>query len=172
MRSMKRDVFERIVSGHKDRVYTYAAWVLGDVEEAADVTQQALIRLWEHRGQVAEASAGTWLRMTAHRLCMDRFRRRAVRREISLEAFIPGGNGHADHVADIDGHELRRAVAAELSRLEPRDRAILVLRDMDGLSYEQIGVVLAMPLGTLKASLHRARERLRRALTSAGVTGS
>ncbi len=166
---MNGDDFRRVVLRHKDRVHTYAAWVMRDVEEARDVTQQSLLRLWEHRGTVSEAAAATWLRRTAHRLCVDRLRRQNVARNNGdgpLALLSAGGEAGGSEAT-----ELCRSVAAALAALPERDRAVIVLREMDGLSYEQMSEIMEMPLGTLKAALHRARERLRRALTGAGVLG-
>ena len=61
------------------------------------------------------------------------------------------------------------AVERQLEALSPRDRAIVLMRELQGMSYEDIAESFAMPLGTLKATLHRTRERLRRSLSAAGV---
>jgi RNA polymerase sigma-70 factor (ECF subfamily) len=151
---------------HKDRLHTYTAWVLRDMEGARDVTQQSLIRLWERRASVAEEAAGTWLRRTAHRLCVDRMRKRGAQQCSTLDALTaPPTNGHGG----LEAAELRRTVSEALSRLGPRDRAVLVLREMDGLTYDQMCDVTGLSLGTLKATLHRARERLRRAIAGEEV---
>jgi RNA polymerase sigma-70 factor (ECF subfamily) len=66
--------------------------------------------------------------------------------------------------------ETAGAIASALATLSPRDRAIVLLREVEGLPYEEIAGILELPLGTLKVSLHRSRERLRRFLTSSGVS--
>ncbi len=167
---MNRHAFKRVVLSQKDRVHTYAAWMIRDMEDSRDITQQALMRLWEYRSQVTEAAAATWLRRTTHRLCVDRLRRRTVRSEVSLGALVDSrSNGDAGPRETLASAELRHRVGAALAELGPRDRAVVVLREMDGLSYEQMSHVLGLPLGTLKTTLHRARERVRRALTGAEV---
>jgi len=65
--------------------------------------------------------------------------------------------------------ELGRAISKALTALSPRDRSAVVLREVQGLSYEEIARTIDVPLGTLKSVLHRARERLRRELMTAGV---
>ncbi len=166
---MNGDDFKRVVMKHKDRVHTYVVWLIRDVAEAQDITQQSLLRLWEHRCTVSEAAAATWLRRTAHRLCIDVLRKRGVAR-------VEAGAGLAqvlcgDKVNSVEAREMRSIVSNTLLTLSERDRAVIVLREMDGLRYEEMCEILDMPLGTLKAALHRARERLRRALTGAGVLG-
>lgn len=168
---MERDGFERLVGAHKDRVYSYAAWMLHDLEEARDVTQETLVRLWQNRAKVREASAKSWLLTTAHHLCIDRIRRRKSRPEVGVDA--PGvptvdTRPRPDRLAG--SAETARAIDRALDALTPQDRAVVLMREIQGMSYEEIARALDLPLGTLKAKLHRARDRLRRRLVVAGVT--
>jgi len=168
---MTDDSFRGAVEAYRDRVYGYAAWMLRDREEAGDVAQEAFVRLWEHRATVDEASARAWLLRTAHNLCIDRTRRRAVRQGPPAEEALPfledPGPG-PDRLAD--GALAAHAIARALETLSPRDRSAVLLREVQGLPYETIAGMLDVPLGTLKAVLHRSRERLRRELVAEGVT--
>lgn len=168
---MESGGFERMVREHKDRVYSYAAWMLHDLEEAQDVTQEALVRLWQHREKVEIPSAKAWLMKTTHHLCIDRVRRRKSRPEVAAEALPVPPQDHGptpDRLASSS--ETGRVIGQALSALAPQDRAVVVMREVQGLSYDEIARSLDLPLGTLKAKLHRARERLRRQLIEAGVT--
>ena len=172
---MDRDGFRETVLGHKDRVHSHALWMLRDREEARDVAQEAFVRLWEHRAEVVDGAARGWLLRTAHNLCIDRLRRRAARPEGPLgPAAGEGPGGPAAATADPErlaaSAETGRAIRGALGALSPRDRAAVLLREVHGLSYEETARALGVPLGTLKAALHRARERLRRELAAAGVT--
>lgn len=168
---MDRDEFGLAVLEHKDRVHTYAAWLLGDLEEARDVTQEALMRLWEHRRKIRDGAARTWLLRTSHNLCMDRLRRKGV-----LRSFAPEGldcvavDDATDPERSLALSELRAGIGAALSSLAPRDRSMVLMREVHGLSYEEMSDVLGVQPGALRVALHRARERLRRALIGAGVT--
>jgi len=162
--------FERAVREHKDRVHTYAFWMLGEREEARDLSQEALVRLWQHREKVQEPAARTWLLRTTHHLCIDRLRQRSARPEVAVDssAFIlPDGN--PDPERSTGSQQLGRAIKGALQSLSPRDRSIVLMREVQGMAYEQIATVLDMPLGTLKATLHRCREKLRRELSQAGI---
>jgi RNA polymerase sigma-70 factor (ECF subfamily) len=162
--------FERVAREHKDRVHGHAAWLLRDREEARDVAQEALVRLWQHRSDVDEGASRGWLLRTVHNLCLDRHRRRAVRGIVDRDP-------EEAHVEDPDPGPERRALAAvmggaieqALACLGARDRAAVLLREVEGFSYDEIAEILGIPLGTLKASLHRSRERLRASLEKAGV---
>lgn len=167
---MTRSEYRQVVLGLKDRINTFAAWFLRDVDEAADVTQDALLRLWERRADVRPAAAKTWLYRTAHRLCVDRVRRRNGRTERLLDtAWLTGADEPAAPPEVVGVAERRSDVARALAELSQRDRALLVLREFEGLTYEQIGEVVACPLGSVKVGLHRARERLRKKLTEVVV---
>ena len=168
---MREEAFEKAVMLHKDRVHAYATVMLRDAAEAQDVAQEALVRLWEHRRQVEQRGAKSWLMRTARNLCIDRIRRVKVRSEV----------GDGDEVVETEADqtpspekltesgELGRKLGDALAALSPQDRSVIVLREVQGLPYDEIASILDLPLGTLKARLHRARERLRTRLSRAGV---
>lgn len=168
---MDADVYRSLVLEHKDRVHSYAAWMLKDLEEARDVTQEALIRLWKNRSKVIPETSRAWLLRTTYRLCIDRMRRKKVRREVAGENIL-------DPVPDLaagperltDSSMLGRAISEALGRLGEADRTIVLLREVQGMAYDEIARTMNMPMGTIKAKLHRARERLRRDLAASGVT--
>jgi RNA polymerase sigma-70 factor (ECF subfamily) len=150
---------------HNRRVHTLAAWMLGDWEEARDVTQEVFLRLWERRAAIIGAAVRVWLLRTTRHLCIDRLRVRAARRpSVSLDRI----DGRASDIESAERRALRqdesRSLARALLTLSFRDRAAILLREGQGLSYAELALVLEMPLGTVKASLHRAREQLRAAL--------
>ena len=163
--------FESAVREHKDRVYGYARSLLRDAEDARDAAQECLVRLWQHRDHV-EPGTGcrNWLLRSVHNLCIDRLRRRGVRREVDPD----DGPEPADLRPGPDrlaaSSRTRDLLERAFMGLQERDRAIVLLREVEGLPYEEIAGILGMNLGTLKATLHRARERLRRELIRQEVT--
>jgi RNA polymerase sigma-70 factor (ECF subfamily) len=162
--------YERVVIEQKDRIFGYASRMLRDRAEAQDVAQESLIRLWSHCGAVDREGAPHWLRRTAHNLCIDRIRRRRTRPET-------GADDAAEPVADAVGGPHRQAASGELGgallraldALTDAERAVILLREVEGLGYDEIAEILGVPLGTLKARLHRAREHMREKLLRAGV---
>lgn len=163
-------VYEQAVLMHKDRVHSYASMMLRNAEEARDVAQESLVRLWEHRGRVTRDQARPWLLRTAHNLCIDYIRKRSVRGEVDGENVIPMRPDAAPGPLQlVQSDEMGRAIEAALGELPPRDRAAVIMREVQGLPYDEIARTLELPLGTLKACLHRARERLRRKLLRSGV---
>jgi RNA polymerase sigma-70 factor (ECF subfamily) len=163
--------FESAVKEHRDSLHGYAFWMLRDRDDARDVAQEAMVRLWQHRGDVPGEAAKAWLLRTAHHLCVDRLRRRAVRSGPDMEEIAPTlrDPSPSPH-RSASSREAGRRIADALASLSERDRAIVLLREVHGMAYEEIARTLDVNLGTLKATLHRARERLREHLVHAGVT--
>ena len=168
---MEHDAFEEAARECKDRIYSFAAMMLRDPEEARDVSQEALVRLWRHRSKVEPAGAKTWLMRTTHNLCIDRIRRRKVRGEVDGEEVIPFQADEGPGPNQLaESSELGGKIGEALRSLSGIDRAVVLMREVQGMAYEEIARALDMPMGTLKARLHRARERLRNKLADAGVT--
>lgn len=170
---MDARTYECSVLEHKDGLYAYALAMLRRRADAQDAAQEALVRLWHHRDRVQPDGAGFWLRRTLHNLCIDRLRRRRTRPETQADETFdstvadrrtPG----PDRLAESS--QTGERIAQALGELPERDRAIVVLREVQGLPYDEIAATLEIPLGTLKARLHRARHRLRASLVRCGVT--
>lgn len=167
---MDNEAFEDAAREHKDRIHGYAVHLLRDVEEAKDVAQEALVRLWQNWNRVDRQGRRTWLMRTTHNLCIDRIRKRRVRGEVDGENVIPlAPDGAPGPTRLAESSQLATAIHKALGTLAVEDRAVVILREVQGLHYDEIARMLDMPLGTIKAKLHRARERLRGKLVRAGV---
>jgi len=164
--------FEEAVGLHKDRVHSYATRMLKDTAEAQDVAQEALIRLWQHRSSVDEPGARSWLMRTAHNLCIDRLRKRRVRSEVADGETVVDlqSDDHPGPQQRVEAGEIGNRIEGALTEMSDLDRAVIVMREIQGLPYDEIAETLGVPLGTLKARLHRARDRLRAQLCRVGVT--
>ena len=164
--------YESVVTMYKDRVHSYAMTILRNPAEAQDAAQEALIRLWQNRSSVPVDGARPWLLRTTHNLCIDHIRRRKVRSEVGDgDDFVetrPDAAPGPEQLAESG--DLRRSIDQALAALSPEDRAVIVMREVQSLPYDEIALALNVPLGTLKARLHRARERLRTKLYRTGVT--
>lgn len=167
---MKQEAFQNALAEQGDRIYSYAVWLLGDREEAQDVTQEGFMRLWAKRSTVVDGAVWVWLTRTVYRLCIDRQRRRALHRERDLdESGQASGSGKPGPEQRAELTELQSLIGSALARLSPRDRVLIVLREMQGMSCEKMAEVMEMNVNTLKSALHRARDRLRNDLGKMGV---
>lgn len=157
--------FTEIVQRHWTRVWTVCQAVLLDANDAEEAAQDTFLKvhrfLPSFRG---ESRFTTWLGRIAHRAAIDRLRTR--RRERSLRDGLerdpdsaPGAAPRAPHPEDAQVARMRGA----LSRLAPEDRSLLILRDVEGHSYEEIAGMLGIEPGAARMRLTRARARLREA---------
>lgn len=158
--------FRDQVARFQHRVYAFACYLLGDADEAADVTQEVLIRLWRHRERVDETRMLPWLLRVTRNACIDALRRRRVQpaqagRSDVLELTATDAPSPADAAEQLD-FQVRLQQA--LDRLHEPYRSIVLLREVQELKYEEISEALELPLGTVKVYLHRARKMLREAL--------
>lgn len=164
--------FEPLVEKYRERVWRLAYHYLRDREEAWDVAQEAFIRAWQalptFRGQSAFY---TWLFRIVVNIATDRARQRSARgRAFGTEpvpeedwerVLIDSARGPEEAAARTEERErIRRALDA----LPEHHRAIIMLSDLEGLSYREIADVLGIPMGTVMSRLHNARKRLRRVL--------
>ncbi|MDX9912674.1 MAG: sigma-70 family RNA polymerase sigma factor [Phycisphaerales bacterium] len=176
-----------LLSSYQHRLFTVCLRMVGDRELAADLTQDALVKLIENIGAYdGRSRLSTWLIRITMNLCLSKLRAEKHRRHAPLETGISdqdpssrGGRergelGHARTPRGIDYAEPgegpgvervseRSRVSRALLEVSEEHRAILVLRDVRGLDYDQIAAVLGVPEGTVKSRLFRARAALREA---------
>ena len=160
-----------LVERHAPRVNRLAAQLMGDLEDARDAAQESLLklctRLRQYRG---DAQFATWLHRLVVNTCHDLEERKRVRRAEPLDDRDEVAGEESDPTRAGALGDLRDELAAGLSRLSADQRAVVVLRDAFGFSYEEIARAAAMPVGTAKCYVHRGRARLREGL-EAHATG-
>lgn len=157
--------WDEVVREHADRVYRLAYRLSGNQHDAEDLTQETFIRVFRSLASYQPGTFEGWLHRITTNLFLDMARRRArVRMEALPEDAdrIPGGDPSPDQVyASI---HLDPDLQAALDELPPDFRAAVVLCDVEGLSYEEIGATLGVKLGTVRSRIHRGRQALRSAL--------
>jgi RNA polymerase sigma-70 factor, ECF subfamily len=154
-----------VVAKYADVVYTMAYRLTGDDEEARDLAQDVLIRLHRGLARYREGNFEGWLYRTTVNAFRDRLRRRKRLREDELPDEVPGMTSRPGIVEEaVAKKELHDIVQRALVRLPPEYREAVVLRDLEGRSYEEIAEILQVPSGTVRSRIHRGREALRQLL--------
>ena len=156
--------FEQLVERHRAVVYRVAARTVGHVE-AEDVSQDSFLRafhrLEHYRG---EGSFRAWLLQIVHNTALNWHARRRPEPVESVPEADPdrGGAevGERQPAVRLEREERRRRLELKLRGLRPEHRAVLVLRDIEGLPYDEIAAITQAPLGSVKGRLHRARGEL------------
>lgn len=174
-RTGDREAFARLATLHRDAVFRAAWAVLGDQEDALDATQDALLRAFRGLpGFDGRASFRTWARRIATNVAIDRVNRRGrdrARAGLGGEG-LPEDEAVADPRGasvgtDLEREEERRLVRAAIEALPQAQRAAVLLRDVEGLSYEEIAAELGIPRGTVMSRLYYGRQTLKETLAAA-----
>ena len=167
-RAGDRRALEGLLERHQGQVYRFGMTLCRDPEDAAEVLQNTLLAMAESVGDFRGASSlSTWLYSIARSHCVKQRRKSkfAPRELWSLEAELegaaepPGTDALPDEV--LAQKQIRQAVGAALAQLEPEQREVLVLRDMEGLTAAEVAEVMSTSVPAVKSRLHRARARLR-----------
>lgn len=165
---MTRAEFETAVSEHGSKIFTLSVYLLRDAQEAEDVTQETLIRLWKRGAEVDPGKVRAWLLRVARNRCIDVIRARTARSENPVDDVAIHLDMAKDERAGPEqvarAAELRRSIGDALHELNQRSRSVVIMREIQGLSYEEIATALEMPLNSVRVTLHRARIKLRDAL--------
>jgi RNA polymerase sigma-70 factor, ECF subfamily len=155
--------FRLLVDQHKRFVYAVAFRLVGDKEEAEDISQEAFIRLWKNlRKYRPEVKLTTWLYKIITNLCLD-YLKSGKRRKRLLEGPIDdlvqvAGLTRPDETMMHD--ELKSIVIAVAETLTPKQRIVFTLRDIEGLAVEEVAAICDMSAGTIKSNLYYARMKI------------
>ena len=167
------DAVEQLLLEHQKNVYNLCYRMAGNADDALDLSQETFLRAWRCLDQYQFASSfSTWLYRLCSNLCIDFLRRRKRQQAMPLTFEDADGEEQTLSVPDPapspeEQTELkltREALAAAMAQLLPEHRAVLQLRVVNEMSYEQIADVLDIQIGTVKSRLSRARNQLKKIL--------
>lgn len=169
--------FDHLVLRYQDKIFSLCYWYLGDYHEADDAAQDIFLKAYSSLGKFRrESSFSTWLHRIAVNTCKNKckslaFRFRKKTESIDSYGDAPGiehikhsGSGMADTVGSpadlLEQKEKMKHIRRAIEALAPGKRTLVVLRDIEGLSYEELAAVTGLKLGTVKSKLARARADL------------
>lgn len=175
-RSQQGDVgaFETLIKTHQVVAYNVALRILGNPEDAKDAAQEALIKVFKSiKSFKVESQFSTWLYRIVVNTCNDYLRKENRRSHLSLDQRIEAKEGDLGReVSDdsmapetvIEKSQLKERVQHAIQALPEQQRTVVVLRDIEGMSYEVIASMLDLPVGTVKSRINRGREALKQLL--------
>ena len=165
-----QEAFDLIVARFKGPLFGFLCRMIGDPAFAEDLLQETFLRLWTNKHSYREiAKFSTWLYTVAGNLAKTELRKQKLRR------WIPIGGSDEEHQLEIpdqaptpdrsyEQRTIERRVNEEIAKLPLVFREVVVLRDIQELSYEEIGSILGVPIGTVKSRVNRGRRRLQKKL--------
>jgi len=167
--------FEELVESYQKKLFNLAYRIVGNPEDAADMVQEALIRIFRSIAKFKEQSSfSTWIYRITTNVCLDELRKRKNKKEFSLDQEIHGEDGDMKRQIKSDDilpdnaaerEELREIVNSAINSLPEDQRVVISLRDIQGLTYTEISQVLDCPEGTVKSRINRARNALKNVLS-------
>ncbi|HJB57769.1 MAG TPA: sigma-70 family RNA polymerase sigma factor [Candidatus Flavonifractor intestinipullorum] len=170
--------FAALVEQNQSRIFNLALRMTGNPDDAAELAQEALINAWKGLSKFQGGSSfATWLYRLTSNACIDFLRREKRRSGLSMTVSLDEDEEERQvELPDLryspeveaERRELRAAIREGLETLSEEHRKVLVLRELDGLSYAQIGQILGLEEGTVKSRIARARVALRKYLVSTG----
>ena len=165
--------FELLVERYQHALTTFVSRFVGRGPHVQDILQETFIRVWRHRMRYKTvAKFSTWVFTIAGNLSKTELRRRKIRRGVYIgtgsdshdEERIDVVDEDADPERDAERSEIRRVVLEEMEKLPVAYKAAVILRDIHDKSYEEIGEILRVPVGTIKSRVNRGRQRLQKVL--------
>lgn len=161
--------FNRLMEAHEKRMYAVALRMCANREDAQDCLQEAMLRVYRAiSGFKGQSTFSTWVYRITMNTCLDELRRKKNRQNTSLDNLLDMGWSPTDEGDTPERHavrsEARRRLHGAIRELPDDMRAAIVLRDIQGLSYEEIAQTLDINVGTIKSRISRGREKLREKL--------
>lgn len=168
---MNQSQFKIYVAHYKDVIYSQAYYFTGSAMDAADITQEVLIKLWHHFEKIPAAALKSWVLKVTHNSCID-FQRRQKHLTYSLPMNPADSEDPDAMVADKEPNpeaivinlDLRENIMKAVLRLPPIIRQVIIMREIHELKYEEIAAALDIPLNSVKVYVHRGRKLLFRYL--------
>lgn len=177
--------FQSLVDRYQNRLYNAAFRILSNTQESEEVVQETFIRVLQNLEKLKnQASFAAWIFKVTHNLCIDVIRAKQRRGKLPAMIFDPQSTqdqddqsqvnfgvvsqiadsepGPAERVDDAERHEM---IAASLGRLPESQRAVIVLHDIEGFSYEEVAEIVGANVGTVRSRLHYGRQKLKELLS-------
>lgn len=167
--------YNEIVRTYSGRLYGFLIKRIGDREDASDIVQDSFLKLWENRKKVESKKAGSWLFTTAHRIMLNKIKRESRKSRLELNGngcYVNGVSGHVISEPVVRGgrrFEIREVINKCLDRLSPLHKSIILLRDLEGYNYREIGEILELNESQVKVYLFRARRKIKDQLKDINV---
>lgn len=161
--------FNRLLEAHERRMYAVALRMCGNREDAQDCLQEAMLRVYRAMGSFkGQSSFSTWVYRITMNTCLDELRKKKNKQATSLDSLLDTGWSPSDDSSAPEKHavqnEVRKCLHDAIRELPEDMRSAVVLRDIHGLSYEEIAQSLDINVGTIKSRISRGRGKLREKL--------
>lgn len=168
------EAFEELIRIYEKQIYNVAYRIVGSYDDALDVSQEAMVKIFKNLAYFEEKSKlSTWIYRIVTNTALDFLKKYGKHKVVSIDQKMEGDDNAFDRdfpstdaspQENMEQKERREAILHALDQLSPEHKAVLVLRDFSGLSYEEIARATLCSEGTVKSRINRARKSLRKIL--------
>ena len=171
---MPEEVFLDLVKQYQTQIYQHALYLLNSPDDAKDVTQETFIKAWDSNAELRLETVQSWLFKCANNLCIDLLRRRRFQVPLTMgdteeiETLVHHQHeGTAFDSSNLSPEELyirqerQQLVQQAIAQLPLHFRTVVIMREINELSFEEIAETLNQPVGTVKSNMFRAKQKLR-----------
>ena len=154
---MNREEYNRCVTAYSGNLYRFILKMTKDADRANDIVQEAYMKLWEHVEDVEAAKAKSWLFTTARNTMLNQLKREKKMESMEMARFT-------EPYASQHHFELKELLDKSLNQLPELQKSIILLRDLEGYDYKEIGEILSLSESQVKVYLFRGRQKIKEAL--------
>lgn len=174
------NAFRKLFEQYHKRVLHIAYRLCGNIQEAEDITQEVFLKVFKGISNFhADADFFTWLYRITVNLCLDKRRKCQRREKYDANADLDSGSHNLDESSLSEGaqtldqkiwqSELQEMLQMALNKIKPKLRTVIVLKDIDGLSYREVAQIVDCSEGTISSRLNRGRKQLKNILSQLGI---
>jgi len=159
------DSYSILINEYQNNIYSLCLSIVKNVDDALDLTQEAFLIAYENiKNFKQEAKFSTWVYRIAYNLCVNFIKRKGEIFSLEDEDItnVEIEDKTSSIWEEIEKDERVKMISEGLKRIKDSDRLIIELKDIKGLTYEEISIILSIPMGTVKSKLYRARENLKK----------
>lgn len=164
--------FKDLIIPYQDKLFRFALGILSNKEEAKDVVQDIILKLWERKDSINKIeSVEAWMMKSIRNRCIDLIRSKGRNTEDIEKADQIDCNAY--HPGDLaESNDLAIHVRSVINQLPKSYKHVILLRDIEGYSYEEISEILELSLSQVKVTIHRARKKVKEGLEKINIHGN
>ncbi len=165
------EAFEKLIEKHQKMVYNIAFRMMGNREDAYDMSQEVFIRVFNAIGRFkGNAAFSTWIYRITKNVCLDEHRKRKNKNTLSIDKELEGEQGSIQRQLRDDSPSpeeifekkaMKKTIQEAINNLPDQHKIVIILRDIKGFSYQEIAKIIECPEGTVKSRINRARKALK-----------
>ena len=162
--------FRDFVRTNQDKIFRFAMRLIQREEEAKDIVQDVLIKIWDRRDDLHKIdNLDGWMYTVTRNLCIDRIRARKVHLDVNTQVQVADKQDNPHE--QTSKNQLMNLIKKLIEQMPEKQKMVIHLRDIEGLSYDEISEACAIPLAQVKVNLHRARLSLKEKIIQSGLYG-